>query len=84
MLTGIPAYASVMRDLLPDLCCDTEVPKLMRETVQSGALGVANAKGFYSYSAAEARRWERRFQKFSYDIRALASKYAGRRMRETC
>jgi 3-hydroxybutyryl-CoA dehydrogenase len=75
-LTGIPAYAAVMRDLLPDLCCDTQVPKLMREVAGSGARGVSNAKGFYSYTPAQAKRWEKRFLEFSYDIRALALKYA--------
>jgi 3-hydroxybutyryl-CoA dehydrogenase len=74
-LTGIPAYMAVMRDLLPELNCDKEVPKLMRNVVESGALGVANAKGFYKYTAAEARRWEKKFLKFSYEIRALAQKY---------
>jgi 3-hydroxybutyryl-CoA dehydrogenase len=29
-LTGIPAYAAVMRDLLPDLCCSQETPRLMQ------------------------------------------------------
>jgi 3-hydroxybutyryl-CoA dehydrogenase len=74
-LTGIPAYAAVMRDLLPDLCCDKQVPKLMQETVASGARGTSNAKGFYDYTPAEAKRWEKRFLDFSYEIRALALKY---------
>jgi len=75
-LTGVPAYMRVMEHLLPDLCCSTEVPKLMREVVDSGALGVANAKGFYKYTPQEARRWEKRFLRFTYDIRALAQKYS--------
>jgi 3-hydroxybutyryl-CoA dehydrogenase len=74
-LTGIPAYERVMRDLLPDLSCSKEVPKLMKQVVQSGSLGVSNAKGFYRYTEAEARRWEKRFLKFTYDVRALARKY---------
>jgi 3-hydroxybutyryl-CoA dehydrogenase len=74
-LTGVPAYLRVMNDLLPDLNCSKEVPALMRKVVGEGALGVANAKGFYSYTPAEARRWEKRFLEFSYDIRALAQKY---------
>ena len=77
-LTGIPAYAAVMRDLLPDLCCEIQVPKLMRDVVASGARGVANAKGFYSYTPAQAKRWEKRFLDFCYDIRALALKYRER------
>src|SRR5439155_25268789 len=74
-LTGIPAYAAVMRDLLPDLCCDSQVPKLMQEVVASDARGISNAKGFYNYTAAEAKHWEKRFLDFSYEIRALALKY---------
>jgi len=77
-LTGIPAYGAVMRDLLPELCRDTEVPALMKKVVESGARGVSNAKGFYQYTPAEARRWEKRFLKFTYEIRALALKYAER------
>jgi 3-hydroxybutyryl-CoA dehydrogenase len=77
-LTGIPAYAAVMRDLLPDLCCATNTPKLMQEVVASGARGISNAKGFYPYTPAEAKRWEKRFLDFSYEIRALALKYAER------
>jgi 3-hydroxybutyryl-CoA dehydrogenase len=77
-LTGIPAYCAVMRDLLPDLNCAKETPKLMQQVVASGARGISNAKGFYPYTAAEARSWEKRFLDFSYEIRALALKYADR------
>lgn len=74
-LTGIPAYAAVMRDLFPDLSCAKEVPALMREVVESGARGISNCKGFYRYTPAQARRWERLFLKFNYEIRALADRY---------
>lgn len=74
-LTGIPAYATVMKDLLPDLNCATEVPRLMQRVVKSGARGVSNAKGFYRYTPAQARRWEKLFMEFSYQIRDLAEKY---------
>lgn len=74
-LTGVPAYMRVMKDLLPELCCSKEVPALLQKVVDEGGLGVANAHGFYSYTPEEAKRWEKRFLKFSYDIRALAQKY---------
>jgi 3-hydroxybutyryl-CoA dehydrogenase len=74
-LTGIPAYAAVMKDLLPDLNCATKVPSLMREVVQSGARGVCNAKGFYRYTPAQAKRWEELFIEFSHKIRELAGEY---------
>jgi 3-hydroxybutyryl-CoA dehydrogenase len=74
-LTGIPAYAAVMKDLLPDLNCSTEVPSLMQKVVQSGARGVSNAKGFYRYTPSQAKRWEELFINFSHEIRRLAEKY---------
>jgi 3-hydroxybutyryl-CoA dehydrogenase len=77
-LTGIPAYAAVMRDLLPELDGSQKVPSLMLKVVKSGARGVSNAKGFYEYTPSQARRWEEFFLKFSYDIRSLAHKYRGR------
>lgn len=76
-LTGIPAYAAVMRDLFPDLDCSKEVPRLMQQVVESGAQGVSNARGFYRYTPAQAKRWEKLFMKFSYEIRAIAEKYPG-------
>jgi 3-hydroxybutyryl-CoA dehydrogenase len=74
-ITGIPAYALVMEDLLPDLNCSKTVPELMKRIVESGAQGIRNAKGFYEYTPEEAARWEKLFLKFNYEIRALATKY---------
>jgi 3-hydroxybutyryl-CoA dehydrogenase len=74
-LTGIPAYAAVMKDLLPDLNCATEIPRLMQQVVKSGSRGVSTAKGFYRYTPAQAKRWEKLFLQFSYQIRELADKY---------
>lgn len=75
-LTGIPAYEAVMRGLLPELCFDTRVPALISKLVESGARGVSNCKGFYRYTRKQAKRWEKRFLEFSYEIRALAKRYS--------
>lgn len=75
-LTGIPAYAAVMKDLLPDLDNSTATPAMMEKLVGTGALGVANAKGFYPYTPESAEHWEKMFIEFSYDIRKLAEKYS--------
>jgi 3-hydroxybutyryl-CoA dehydrogenase len=75
VLTGIPAYAAVMKGLFPELNCDTKIPKLVKKVVASGAHGVSNAKGFYHYRPAEALGWEKRFLKFSYAIRRVAQRY---------
>jgi 3-hydroxybutyryl-CoA dehydrogenase len=75
-LTGIPAYAAVMEGLLPQLSNATETPKMMRDMVASGATGIGNAKGFYRYTRASARRWEKAWVDFTYEMRKLAEKYA--------
>lgn len=74
-ITGVPAYEAVMRDLFPDLSCSTKVPPLIAKLVRSGARGISNCKGFYRYTPAQAKRWQRLFLKFSYEIRGLALKY---------
>jgi len=80
-LTGVPAYETVMHDLLSDLSCSKKVPRLIKKIVSSGGQGVFNGKGFYRYTPAEARRWQKRFLEFSYDVRKLAMKYAEERRR---
>jgi 3-hydroxybutyryl-CoA dehydrogenase len=74
-LTGVPAYHAVMKELLPTLSNQTEVPKLIDDIVKNGGRGVLNGKGFYTYTEEEARLWEETFTEFSYDIRELALKY---------
>ncbi len=74
-LTGVDAYHRVMKDLLPDLCNSTSIPKLIDDVVKSGGKGVSNANGFYKYTPEEARLWEETFREFSYEIRKLALKY---------
>jgi len=74
-LVGLSAFEVVMGDLFPDLHCTKHVPGLMKKLVGSGARGISNNRGFYQYTPAQAKRWERLFLKFSYDIRALARRY---------
>jgi 3-hydroxybutyryl-CoA dehydrogenase len=74
-LTGVPAYLTVMEDLFPELTNSGETPALIKNLVASGAKGVSNAKGFYSYTQQTAEQWEKLFIQFSYDIRKLAEKY---------
>jgi len=74
-LTGVDAYHKVMKDLLPDLCNNQNIPKLIDDIVKQGGRGVSNSKGFYNYTPEEARLWEETFREFSYEIRELALKY---------
>ncbi|HWB85854.1 MAG TPA: 3-hydroxyacyl-CoA dehydrogenase family protein [Bryobacteraceae bacterium] len=77
-LTGIPAYATVAEGLFPKLSNAKSVSRVMRDVANSGANGVSNAKGFYKYSKAGAREWERVWVDFTYDIAALVGKYERR------
>jgi 3-hydroxybutyryl-CoA dehydrogenase len=74
-LTGVPAYHTVMKDLLPTLNNQTAIPKLIDDVVKAGGKGVINSKGFYDYSPGEAEMWKQTFDEFSYEIRRLALKY---------
>jgi 3-hydroxybutyryl-CoA dehydrogenase len=74
-LTGVAAYHTVMKDLLPTLDNSTEVPELIDKIVREGGKGVANGKGFYDYTPDEVKLWEETFTEFSYEIRKLALKY---------
>ncbi len=75
-LMGVEGYFRVMKDLLPDLSISPDIPPLMRKVVESGARGVSNGKGFYTYNEQEAKRWEELFTRFNYDIRKLTVKYS--------
>jgi 3-hydroxybutyryl-CoA dehydrogenase len=74
-LTGIPAYLTVMKDLFPELSNAEQAPGFIEKLVSSGAKGVSNARGFYSYTPESAAKWEKLFLEFTYDIRKLAEKY---------
>jgi len=74
-LTGVPAYLAVMKELFPTLNNDTAAPKLIEDIVSKGGKGVANARGFYTYTEEEALLWEKTYSEFSYEIRKLALKY---------
>jgi 3-hydroxybutyryl-CoA dehydrogenase len=74
-LTGVPAYHTVMKNLLPTLNNSTEVPELIDKVVREGGKGVLNSRGFYEYEPGEAEVWEETFKEFTYEIRELALKY---------
>ncbi len=74
-LTGVKAYHTVMKNLLPTLHNGTEVPKLIDDIVHSGGNGISNAHGFHPYTPEEAEEWEKVFTEFTYKIRELALQY---------
>jgi 3-hydroxybutyryl-CoA dehydrogenase len=75
-LMGVEGYHRVMKDLLPDLSTEKEIPRLMRDVVESGGRGISNGHGFYNYTEEEAKAWEARFVEFNYRIRRLTAEFA--------
>lgn len=70
-LSGLPAYAAVMKRLWPQLSCAKEVPALMTQLVDQGARGISNGKGFYDYTPQEAREWEQRLSENVWKVRQM-------------
>jgi 3-hydroxybutyryl-CoA dehydrogenase len=70
-LTGVPAYAAVMKRLFPKLSNATAVPQTMRELVERGGQGIANRIGFYDYTPEEAERWERVLRENVWRVKAM-------------
>ncbi|MEO8206251.1 MAG: 3-hydroxyacyl-CoA dehydrogenase family protein [Chthoniobacterales bacterium] len=74
-LTGIPAYHAVLSELAPELCNDKKSADTLRKMAESGAQGVSNQRGFYSYTPEEAIKWEELWRDYTWEARRLADKY---------
>jgi 3-hydroxybutyryl-CoA dehydrogenase len=74
-LTGLPAYAAVMKRLFPQLSNASEVPRTMRELVESGATGIGNGRGFYRYTPQEAERWQELLIDHVWKVREMNETY---------
>lgn len=77
-LTGIQSYGAVMKDLLPELCNDGSMPKVMDKMMNAGAHGISNLDGFYEYDERKAKEWEKAWVDFTFDVRTLVDKYESR------
>jgi 3-hydroxybutyryl-CoA dehydrogenase len=75
-LTGGPKlYADCMDRVLPTLSNATGLPKPIQELSDANALGVTNGRGFYQYTAEDARRADERFHEHAWKARALMNHY---------
>jgi 3-hydroxybutyryl-CoA dehydrogenase len=71
-LTGGPTvYAPAMQRMFPHLSNATEISPALQELAETNALGIANGRGFYQYTAEEAKRWEELFRENAWQVRAL-------------
>jgi 3-hydroxybutyryl-CoA dehydrogenase len=71
-LTGGPAlYARAMQGVLPTLSNVREVPPPLRDLADAGARGIANGRGFYSYTPTEARAWAEHWREHVWTTSAV-------------
>ncbi len=75
-LTGVSAYAAVMKRLFPTLKNSTEVPETIRKIIESGANGISTGKGFYDYTPEEVEQWEKLFVENVWLVQKMNEKAA--------
>jgi len=69
-LTGGPAlYGKTMENVWPTLSNAAQVPRRVRELMQQDARGVANRRGFFSYTDQDVEKWEERFRETVWKVR---------------
>lgn len=56
---GVDTYEKISEYLLPELCRDPEVPKVLKDLFDQGKLGVKSNEGFYTYADNAKARAER-------------------------
>lgn len=72
-LTGGPAlYARSMERVLPTLCNESALPKLLQDLAEQDARGVANGKGFYEYTSEDVECWENRQRRHTWLVKDWA------------
>jgi 3-hydroxybutyryl-CoA dehydrogenase len=75
-LTGGPElYMKAMQPVLPTLSKADELSGRMRELAESGARGILNGRGFFSYTPEEARHWEELYRRHAWRVAALHNEY---------
>lgn len=74
-ITGGPAlYAKAMREVLPDLYNDEDLPDPLKRKEQEGALGTSNGNGFFRYGEGDAQLWEERIHEQAWALHKEAAK----------
>lgn len=75
-LMGTYAYGMVMKDLNPELSDCRELPDFFSRIIAEGGKGIANNKGFYTYTDEEKELLINQFKDFNVQIRDLIERYS--------
>jgi 3-hydroxybutyryl-CoA dehydrogenase len=75
-ITGGPElYAKAMQHVFPSLNNSTQLPPVMQKLAADQARGIANGRGFYSYTAEDARHWEELYRQHAWRVTKLQNEY---------
>jgi 3-hydroxybutyryl-CoA dehydrogenase len=74
-LTGLRSYATAMEHMFPTLSNETGIPKVMRDLVAGGHNGIFTGRGFYEYTAEQAKFWQKLYHDRVWAITRLHEKY---------
>jgi 3-hydroxybutyryl-CoA dehydrogenase len=75
-LTGGPAlYGKAMQRVLPTLSNAVELPAPIRQLLAEGAQGVTSGRGFYNYTALEAKQADELFHAHAWRAGAILDEY---------
>ena len=75
-LMGTYMYGVVMKDLNPELCNSSHVPKFFKDIIADGGEGMENNHGIYSYENGDTAKWDDVFKTFSYQIQEIIHRYS--------
>lgn len=65
---GPELYARAMTRVLPTLSTSGTVPPSLQKLAEEGARGTINGRGFYRYTAEEAKCWEERYSQHAWRV----------------
>jgi 3-hydroxybutyryl-CoA dehydrogenase len=78
-LSGFALYAKVMERLFPTLDHSTDVPRIFKELIESGAKGAdpkTGGRGFYEYTPEQVRQWHKLLVENGWKMYKLRETYS--------
>lgn len=75
-ITGGPElYAKAMQHVVPTLDTSKQVSPVLTKLAEAGARGIANGRGFYSYTKEDAEFWEQLYRKHAWRVTKAQQEY---------
>lgn len=72
---GFATCAKVMETIFPTLSNAAQPPSIVGKLLDEGANGMANGRGFYSYTPQESARWKEIFRRHAREITRMQNQY---------